>query len=83
MYNIYGGADSSKMLTEGISTCPEVKNIVLLNNNVNISMFSSELQVYTRTSVVNGLPLSTRSALTFTRAVNVINAVVYPSFFIV
>ena len=57
------------MLTEGISNCPEVKNIVLLNNNANISMFSSELQVHTRSSVVNGLPLSTRSALTFTRAV--------------
>ena len=38
---IYACADCSKILTNGIYNYPEVKNIISLNNNVNISVYYS------------------------------------------
>ena len=43
MYNMYVGTDCSKLLTMGIVDYSEVKNIISVNNNVNISIYSSEL----------------------------------------
>ena len=55
MSNIYDGADCCKILTKDIFSYLEVKNIILLNKNVDITIHSSELQVHIWTSAVNGL----------------------------
>ena len=46
IYSIYLCPDCCKMLTEGIVNYSEVKNIISVNNNVSISIYSSELQVH-------------------------------------
>ena len=59
-----------KMLTMGISTYSEVKNIISVKNNVNISIHSSEINsnVHKCTSVVNELKnFSTRAILRLSR----------------
>ena len=45
------------MLTMGIFNYSEVKNIISVNNNDNISIYSLELQVHIWTSAVNGLKI--------------------------
>ena len=42
---MYVGADCSKMLAMSIFNYSEVKSVISVNNNVNISIYSSELQV--------------------------------------
>ena len=55
MYHTYDGANCSKILTNGISNNPKIKNIISLNRNLNIPRYSFELLVHIWTSAVNGL----------------------------
>ena len=55
---MYVGADCFKMLAMSFINCSEVENIKsFLESNVNISIYSSELQVYILTTAVKGLRL--------------------------
>ena len=55
IYNIYVGADCSKILTMIIVRKSDVKNIISVSNNIIISEYLSKLQVHMWTSAVNGL----------------------------
>ena len=46
MHTTYVGADSSKVLTKGITNYSEIKNIISLNDDANKFVYSSELQVH-------------------------------------
>ena len=51
----YFDANCCKMSAIGIFSYSEIKNIILINNNVDISTYSSEPQVHIWTWAVNGL----------------------------